>query len=304
MRGTGSSLSLSPLLTTPSIHRLTCRHVDVPRNKVGRRSSNCIGNIICSVLWWLWTDGCWCTRGKSVIPDECSLLQHHVIGAARGGGHADVLLQLSSPAVVLYKPVSQRQHDNRLLSDPAAVSSSTIMQAHITTCQTPAITPQCKHMECSVRAVILLKIAMFWYLFLQLIKGNTFAGTAFFSYGAFWTAFFVLKYITAASIANGHPAFGAGYKVGTTLIDCLWGVFTFGFFIPTLRKNGCLMTIFGTLWVTFFLLAGGVWNPHCGQAAGYIGFVCGASAIYTAFAEIYHESLGIMMPGLRPVRFI
>eukprot|EP00878_Enallax_costatus_P005573 GHUV01005846.1.p1 GENE.GHUV01005846.1~~GHUV01005846.1.p1 ORF type:complete len:218 (+),score=40.35 GHUV01005846.1:137-790(+) len=144
---------------------------------------------------------------------------------------------------------------------------------------------------------------------LQLIKGNTFAGTAFFSYGAFWMAFFVVKYITATAKAaalasNTLPAFVGTFAVGQTLIHCLWGVFTFGFFIPTLRKNGCLMTVFGTLFVTFFLLAGGVWSKPCSQAAGYVGFMCGCSAIYTAFAEIYHESLGIMLPGLRPVRFI
>lgn len=122
-------------------------------------------------------------------------------------------------------------------------------------------------------------------------------------------AFFVVKYITATAKAtalanNTLPAFVGTFAVGQTLIHCLWGVFTFGFFIPTLRKNGCLMTVFGTLFVTFFLLAGGVWNKPCSQAAGYVGFVCGCSAIYTAFAEIYHESLGIMLPGLRPVRFI
>eukprot|EP00878_Enallax_costatus_P000333 GHUV01000410.1.p1 GENE.GHUV01000410.1~~GHUV01000410.1.p1 ORF type:complete len:229 (+),score=47.32 GHUV01000410.1:148-834(+) len=143
----------------------------------------------------------------------------------------------------------------------------------------------------------------------ELIKGNTFAGTAFFSYGAFWMAFFVVKYITATAKAaalasNTLPAFVGTFAVGQTLIHCLWGVFTFGFFIPTLRKNGCLMTVFGTLFVTFFLLAGGVWSKPCSQAAGYVGFMCGCSAIYTAFAEIYHESLGIMLPGLRPVRFI
>jgi hypothetical protein len=118
--------------------------------------------------------------------------------------------------------------------------------------------------------------------------------------------------------------------------------------VPTLRKNSALMTVFGTLTVTFFLLAGGQWSATCMQAAGYVGFVCGCSAIYTggdegwqdcvaahrtctrrcstgqalqrrahslpcctlltpaatAFAEIYEESLGISMPGLRPVRFI
>lgn len=62
--------------------------------------------------------------------------------------------------------------------------------------------------------------------------------------------------------------------------------------------------MFGSLTLTFWLLAAGVWNPQVNQAAGYIGVICGLSAIYTAFAEIYEESLGIRMPGLAPVRFI
>jgi succinate-acetate transporter protein len=145
---------------------------------------------------------------------------------------------------------------------------------------------------------------------LQLIKGNTFAGTAFFSYGAFWMAFFTNNVLTrsaAAAVApGGSPAFlgAAHFHVGSTLIYALWGLFTFCFFVPTLRKNGCLMTVFGSLTITFFLLAGGVWNKQVQHAAGYVGLFCGASAIYTAFAEIWHESVGIMAPGLRPVRFI
>eukprot|EP00877_Chromochloris_zofingiensis_P014073 jgi/Chrzof1/891/Cz01g32260.t1 len=136
----------------------------------------------------------------------------------------------------------------------------------------------------------------------ELIKGNTFAGTAFFSYGAFWMAYFV----GALLAKSGNPAYAApaAFKVGETLFLCLWGVFTFGFFVPTLRKNGCLMTVFGSLTCTFFLLAGGQWSISCNKAAGYVGFFCGCSAIYTAFAEIYHESLGIVLPGLRPVKFI
>jgi succinate-acetate transporter protein len=65
-----------------------------------------------------------------------------------------------------------------------------------------------------------------------------------------------------------------------------------------------LSAVFSTLTITFWLLAGGVWSPPCNHAAGYVGLFCGASAIYTAFAELWHENLGIMMPGLRPVRFI
>lgn len=62
--------------------------------------------------------------------------------------------------------------------------------------------------------------------------------------------------------------------------------------------------VFGSLSITFWLLAAGQYSAAAGQAAGYFGAFCGLSAIYTAFAEIYVESLGITLPGLKPVRFI
>ena len=62
--------------------------------------------------------------------------------------------------------------------------------------------------------------------------------------------------------------------------------------------------MFGSLTLTFWLLAGGVYNSVVNHAAGYVGAFCGLSAIYTAFAEIYQEHLGIQMPGLKPTRFI
>jgi succinate-acetate transporter protein len=48
-----------------------------------------------------------------------------------------------------------------------------------------------------------------------------------------------------------------------------------------------LQTIFFTLAVTFFLLCGGNYSTQCKTAAGYVGFFCGSSAIYTAIAELY-----------------
>jgi hypothetical protein len=118
-------------------------------------------------------------------------------------------------------------------------------------------------------------------------------------------AFFVMKYLIKTSVALGAAATYSGhFQVGETLIMVLWGIFTTLFFVPTLRKNTCLMFVFGSLSLTFFLLAGGQWSKPCLKAAGYVGFVCGSSAIYTAFAEIWQESLGFNMPGLRPVRFI
>jgi succinate-acetate transporter protein len=132
----------------------------------------------------------------------------------------------------------------------------------------------------------------------EFLKGNTFAGTAFLTYGAFWMSYFVTSFLEKTNPST----FSGSFSVGKTLYLCLWGVLSFGLFIPTLRKNVCLMFTFGTLTATFFLLAGGVWNGHVHIAAGYLGFVCGCSALYTAFAILYQETLGIKVPGMQPVK--
>ncbi|KAG2494227.1 hypothetical protein HYH03_007583 [Edaphochlamys debaryana] len=134
---------------------------------------------------------------------------------------------------------------------------------------------------------------------LELIKGNTFGGTAFASYGAFWMGWFLLEYLMITNKALFVTA-----QTGKTLWCGLWSFLTLGFFVVTCRKNGCLMTIFSTLVITFALLAGGMWNKNCEQAAGYWGFFCGSSAIYAAFAFLYKIELGIALPGVAPVRFI
>ncbi|EFJ47526.1 hypothetical protein VOLCADRAFT_105087 [Volvox carteri f. nagariensis] len=134
---------------------------------------------------------------------------------------------------------------------------------------------------------------------LELIKGNTFGGTAFASYGAFWMGWFLLELLM-----KQYPSVYKTALTGKTLWCGLWAFLTAGFFVVTLRKNGCLMTIFSTLVITFSLLAGGVWNENCELAAGYFGFFCGASAIYAAFAFLYKIELGIVLPGARPVAYI
>lgn len=62
--------------------------------------------------------------------------------------------------------------------------------------------------------------------------------------------------------------------------------------------------VFGSLALTLWLLAGGVYSHAVNHAAGYVGAFCGLSAIYTAFAEIYLETLGVRAPGLAPVKLI
>jgi succinate-acetate transporter protein len=142
---------------------------------------------------------------------------------------------------------------------------------------------------------------------LELLRGNSFAGTAFSSYGAFWISW---AFLQAAARVHPETAFAptgaalAGFKVGETVMLAFWGCFTFLFFVMTLRKNACLMVVFSSLAATFWLLAAGQWSHGATLAAGYVGVFCGLSAIYTAFAELYQEHLGLRPWGLAPVRFI
>jgi succinate-acetate transporter protein len=134
----------------------------------------------------------------------------------------------------------------------------------------------------------------------EFIKGNTFGTSAFISYGAFWMSYSLLKVLVKIHAWESSTDF----KTGETLFLCLWGLFTLGFVVPTLRTHKCLIYVFSSLSLTFFTLAGGVWSPACNTAAGYIGLSCGMSAIYTAFAEIYRDVLGFNMIGLKKIKYI
>src|SRR5213075_1306483 len=82
-------------------------------------------------------------------------------------------------------------------------------------------------------------------------KGNTFATTAFISYGLFWLSLVALIVLTKLDwgVATNDKAMSA-YLL-------MWGLFTLIMFIGTLRLNRALQVVFGTLTILFFLLAYG-----------------------------------------------
>jgi len=125
-------------------------------------------------------------------------------------------------------------------------------------------------------------------------KGNTFATTAFISYGFFWlslVALVVLPKLNLVAPTDEHAK--AAYLA-------MWGVFTAVMFLGTFHLNRALQVVFGTLTVLFFLLAigdcvdVGVGFKHF---TGYEGIVCGLAAIYTGLAQVLNELFGkIVLP--------
>lgn len=121
-------------------------------------------------------------------------------------------------------------------------------------------------------------------------KGNTFGTTAFISYGFFWLTLVGLLVLPKIGWWDAEQDMSA--SMGYYLF--LWGLFTFGMFFPTLKNNRALQVVFGTLTILFFLLSAAEFTGNAGltKIAGYEGIICGASAIYTALAEILNGAYG------------
>jgi succinate-acetate transporter protein len=130
-------------------------------------------------------------------------------------------------------------------------------------------------------------------------KGNTFATTAFISYGFFWLSLVALIVMTKL----GWGAASNDKAMAAYLF--MWGLFTLVMFIGTLRLNRALQVVFGTLTILFFLLAYGDFaaaSPGFKHFTGWEGIVCGFSAIYTGLAQVLNELYGKVILPLGPVK--
>jgi succinate-acetate transporter protein len=119
-------------------------------------------------------------------------------------------------------------------------------------------------------------------------KGNTFGTTAFTSYGFFWLTLVGLLVLPSMGIGT-KPENGAmiAYFI-------MWGIFTSGLFVATLKGTRSLQFIFATLAILFFLLAlrDITGSALIGKIAGYEGIICGLSAVYTGLGQVINEHHG------------
>jgi len=129
-------------------------------------------------------------------------------------------------------------------------------------------------------------------------KSNTFAATAFISYGFFWLSLVTL--IVLAKLGWAAPS----DETAMAAYLAIWGVFTAVMFVGTLRLNLALQVVFGSLAILFFLLAiGDFTGASAGfkHATGYEGIFCGLSAMYAGLAQVLNELFGKIVLPLGPV---
>src|SRR5882757_1601749 len=120
-------------------------------------------------------------------------------------------------------------------------------------------------------------------------KGNTFATTAFLSYGLFWFSLVTLIILAKLGWASASNDTAMAAYLG------MWGLFTAVMFIATLRLNRALQVVFATLTILFFLLAFGDYTNASAafkHFTGYEGIFCGFSAVYAGLAQVLNEIFG------------
>jgi len=130
-------------------------------------------------------------------------------------------------------------------------------------------------------------------------KNNTFAATAFISYGLFW-----LSLVTSIILTKLGWGAASDEKAMASYL-AMWGLFTAVMFIGTLRLNRALQVVFLTLTILFFMLAYGDFtgaSPGFKHLTGYEGIFCGFSAIYTGLAQVLNELFGRVVLSLGPVK--
>lgn len=131
-------------------------------------------------------------------------------------------------------------------------------------------------------------------------KGNTFATTAFISYGFFW-----LSLVALVLLPKIIPAIAATSESALAVYLSIWGLFTAVMFLGTFRLSRALQFVFGSLTLLFFLLAYGDFTDAGAEFkhfTGYEGLVCGFSAIYTGLAQVLNELYGQTVLPLGPVK--
>ena len=129
-------------------------------------------------------------------------------------------------------------------------------------------------------------------------EGNTFATTAFLSYGLFWLSLVTL--IILAKLGWAAPS----NETAMAAYLAMWGLFTAVMFVGTLRLHVAGQVVFGSLTIFFFLLAIGDFinaSPGFRQFAGYEGIFCGFSAIYAGLAQVLNEVYGKVVLPLGPI---
>ncbi|MEV6793369.1 acetate uptake transporter [Streptomyces sp. NPDC051320] len=190
---------------------------------------------------------------------------------ARGGGRATALPVAADPGI----------------ADPAGLGLGAFaMTTFVLSCFNAGLINE------SVEAVV-VPLALFYGGLAQLLagmwefrRGNTFAATAFASFGAFWLSF--AMYIT--QIAPHLDPAHAYQATGVYLLA--WTIFTAYMSVAAMRTTGAVLGVFVVLTLTFLFLTIGAFaqSTAMDKVGGWAGLVTAVIAWYASFASVANST--------------
>ncbi|MDY0212831.1 MAG: acetate uptake transporter [Desulfuromonadaceae bacterium] len=116
-------------------------------------------------------------------------------------------------------------------------------------------------------------------------NNNTFAALAFSIFGLFWLSLIATTIGAAAGIyAPASPGVSGIYL-------SIWAAFSAGIFMASFRHSWAIRVTFGLLLLFFILLATGAAAASITlvHIAGYVGILCGLSALYAGLGLVLNE---------------
>jgi len=120
----------------------------------------------------------------------------------------------------------------------------------------------------------------------EIRRGDTFGGTAFSSFGAFWMGLATMVIFEKAGIFQAVP------PGGMAVFLIAWGIFTGYMMFGSFKISKGVATVFVTLTILFFLLAIGEFVPVVHTIAGWEGILCAFSAWYVSLAIVLEATWG------------
>jgi succinate-acetate transporter protein len=129
-------------------------------------------------------------------------------------------------------------------------------------------------------------------------RGNTFAATAFTSYGAFWISYALLVTLYAPQIKDKAIL---GSFLGLYLLG--WAIFTAYMTIASFAGARAVTVVFVLLTLTFAVLSWGEYatSTTIHNWGGYIGLLTAVAALYASFADVLNASFKrVLLPTGAP----
>lgn len=119
-------------------------------------------------------------------------------------------------------------------------------------------------------------------------KNNLFGTMAFTSYGAFWISLVLLLVLPKLGLGEASSKVAMGYYLS------VWGIYSFGLFVATLKISKALTYLFASVVVLFALLAiANFTGSHAVHTwAGIEGVICGSGALYISIAQLLQSVYG------------